>query len=63
MNIMRHILVVEDNPMNMELVLFVLQSNGMEVAQAVDRTKALELTKGYRKAIAGNVISIMYKAC
>ncbi|WP_214045209.1 hypothetical protein [Methanomethylovorans sp.] len=56
-------MVVEDNPMNMELVLFVLQSNGMEVAQAVDRTKALELTKGYRKAFAGNVISIMYKAC
>ncbi len=41
-NIMRRILVVEDNPMNMELVTFLLQSNGMEVTQAVDGTEALE---------------------
>ncbi|WP_292352688.1 response regulator, partial [Methanomethylovorans sp. PtaU1.Bin093] len=39
---MRRILVVEDNPMNMELVTFLLQSNGMEVTQAVDGTEALE---------------------
>lgn len=42
---MRRILVVEDNPMNMELVTFLLQSNGMEVTQAVDGTEALERAK------------------
>jgi len=42
---MTRILVVEDNPMNMELVTFLLQSNGMEVTQAVDGTEALERVK------------------
>ena len=42
---MTRILVVEDNPMNMELVTFLLQSNGMEVTQAVDGLEALEQVK------------------
>lgn len=42
---MTRILVVEDNPMNMELVTFLLQSNGLEVIQAVDGIEALERVK------------------
>ena len=36
------VLVVEDNPMNMELVAYLLKSNGMEVTQAFDGLEALE---------------------
>lgn len=39
---MANILVVEDNPMNMELVTYLLQCNGMEVTQAVDGLEALD---------------------
>lgn len=39
---MMHVLVVDDNPMNMELVVFVLQSNEIEVTQAVDGLEALD---------------------
>lgn len=39
---MTSILVVEDNPMNMELVTCILESNGIEVTQAVDGLEALE---------------------
>ncbi|WP_292466364.1 response regulator [Methanolobus sp.] len=42
---MTRILVVEDNSMNMELVTYLLQSNGMEVTQAVDGPEALERIK------------------
>jgi len=36
------VLVVEDNPMNMELVAYLLKSNRMEVTQAFDGLEALE---------------------
>jgi two-component system cell cycle response regulator DivK len=39
---MTSILVVEDNPMNMELVTCLLESNGIEVTQAVDGLEALD---------------------
>lgn len=39
---MKRILVVEDNAMNMELVTYILQSNGIDVTQAVDGPEALE---------------------
>lgn len=39
------ILVVEDNPMNMELVTYLLESNGIEVTQTVDGLDALEKIK------------------
>lgn len=42
---MASILVVEDNQMNMELVVFLLESNGMKVTQAFDGPEALELLK------------------
>jgi two-component system cell cycle response regulator DivK len=42
---MTSILVVEDNPMNMELVVFLLKTNGMEVAQACDGLEAIEMLK------------------
>lgn len=40
---MTSILVVEDNPMNMELVVYLLKANGMEVTQAFDGLEALEI--------------------
>lgn len=40
---MTSILVVEDNPMNMELVAYLLKTNGMEVTQAFDGLEALEI--------------------
>lgn len=40
---MTSILVVEDNPMNMELVAYLLKANGMEVTQAFDGLEALEI--------------------
>lgn len=42
---MASILVVEDNPMNMELVAFILESNGIEVTQAADGAEVLERIK------------------
>jgi two-component system cell cycle response regulator DivK len=42
---MASILVVEDNPMNMELVTCLLESNGIEVTQAVDGIEALGMIK------------------
>ncbi|WP_324446752.1 response regulator [Methanosarcina sp.] len=42
---MTSILVVEDNPMNMELVTCLLESNGIEVTQAVDGLEALDKVK------------------
>ncbi|MHC1753980.1 MAG: response regulator [Methanosarcina sp.] len=42
---MASILVVEDNPMNMELVTCLLESNGIEVTQAVDGIEALDMIK------------------
>lgn len=39
---MTRILVVEDNPMNMELVTFILTARGIEVMQAFDGPEALE---------------------
>jgi len=42
---MASILVVEDNSMNMELVTCLLESNGIEVTQAVDGLEALEMIK------------------
>ncbi|WP_321417892.1 response regulator [uncultured Methanomethylovorans sp.] len=42
---MTSILVVEDNPMNMELVAYLLKSNGMEVTQTFDGLEALEMLK------------------
>jgi two-component system cell cycle response regulator DivK len=36
------ILVVEDNPMNMELVTYILTTNGMDVTPAFDGKEALE---------------------
>jgi two-component system cell cycle response regulator DivK len=44
---MTKILVVEDNPMNMELVAYLLESNGMEVTQAVDGHVALEMINNH----------------
>ncbi len=42
---MKRILVVEDNPMNMELVAELLESNGMEVTKAADGPESLEIIK------------------
>ena len=42
---MTSILVVEDNPMNMELVTCLLESNGIEVTQAADGLEALDRIK------------------
>ena len=42
---MTKILVVEDNFVNMELVVFLLESNGMEVTSAFDGREALEILK------------------
>jgi two-component system cell cycle response regulator DivK len=42
---MASILVVEDNPMNMELVTCLLESNGIKVTQAVDGIEALDMIK------------------
>jgi two-component system cell cycle response regulator DivK len=42
---MTSILVVEDNPMNMELVVYLLEANGIEVTQAFDGLEALEILK------------------
>ncbi|MDD3247317.1 MAG: response regulator [Methanosarcina sp.] len=42
---MASILVVEDNPMNLELVTCLLESNGIEVTQAVDGLEALDMIK------------------
>lgn len=42
---MTNILVVEDNFVNMELVVFLLESNGMEVTSAFDGWEALEILK------------------
>ncbi len=39
---MPSILVVEDNPMNMELVTYLLTTNGMDVVQAFNGLDALE---------------------
>jgi two-component system cell cycle response regulator DivK len=41
------VLVVEDNPMNMELVAYLLKANEMEVTQAFDGLEALEILKKY----------------
>jgi two-component system cell cycle response regulator DivK len=42
---MTKILVVEDNPMNMELVTFILAAGGIDVTQAFDGPEALEKIK------------------
>jgi len=42
---MTKILVVEDNPMNMELVTFILAAGGIDVTQAFDGPEALERIK------------------
>ncbi|MCL7413199.1 MAG: response regulator [ANME-2 cluster archaeon] len=42
---MTHILVVEDNPMNMELVVDLLESYGYEVTGSQESARALELVK------------------
>jgi len=42
---MTQILVVEDNPMNMELILDLLESYGYEVTAAEDGIEALECVK------------------
>ncbi|AKB77895.1 response regulator receiver [Methanosarcina horonobensis HB-1 = JCM 15518] len=42
---MTSILVVEDNPLNMELVTCLLELNGIEVTQAVDGLEALDKIK------------------
>jgi len=42
---MAHILVVEDNPMNMELAVDLLESYGHEVTSAYDGLEALEHIK------------------
>ncbi|MCQ6961932.1 response regulator [Methanolobus chelungpuianus] len=39
---MTRVLVVEDNPMNMELVTFILTAGGIEVMQAFDGPEALD---------------------
>ena len=39
------ILVVEDNPMNMELVIAILEGGGYEVAGAIDAEEGIELAK------------------
>ncbi|MDN5309299.1 MAG: two-component system, cell cycle response regulator DivK [Methanolobus sp.] len=39
---MTRVLVVEDNPMNMELVTFILTAGGFEVMQAFDGPEALD---------------------
>ena len=39
------VLVVEDNPMNMELVTYILKSAGIEVIQAFDGPEALDKIK------------------
>ncbi len=41
MNKMIKVLVVEDNPMNMELVTYILTSGGIDVTQAFDGLEAL----------------------
>jgi two-component system cell cycle response regulator DivK len=40
---MANILVVEDNPMNMELTVDLLEADGYEVAKAEDGSQALEI--------------------
>ncbi|MCG7848525.1 MAG: response regulator [ANME-2 cluster archaeon] len=42
---MTHILVVEDNPMNMELVVDLLESYGYEVTGSLESARALNLVK------------------
>lgn len=42
---MTSILVVEDNPMNMELAVYLLEANGIEITQAFDGLEALEILK------------------
>jgi len=42
---MKHILVVEDNPMNMELVVDLLELYGYDVTGAEDGFEALEFVK------------------
>ena len=42
---MAHILVVEDNPMNMELAVDLLETYGYEITPAEDGFKALERVK------------------
>ena len=42
---MTNILVVEDNQMNMELVVYLLELNGVEVTQAFDGPEALDILK------------------
>jgi len=43
---MTHILVVEDNPLNMELISDLLESYGYEVTGANDGEEALEIISG-----------------
>jgi two-component system cell cycle response regulator DivK len=43
---MRTILVVEDNPMNMELTVVLLESWGYKVGQAEDGAQALDEVRG-----------------
>ncbi len=42
---MTKILVVEDNPMNMELVIEILTSQGFTVQTAIDGEEAIEMTE------------------
>ncbi len=43
---MNNILVVEDNTMNMDLVTYLLNTNGMNVTQAFDGQEALKKVQG-----------------
>jgi two-component system cell cycle response regulator DivK len=42
---MATVLVIEDNPMNMELVTYLLNSNGIQVLQATEGLEALDRIK------------------
>jgi CheY-like chemotaxis protein len=48
---MRAVLIVEDNPMNMELASDILSAAGHRVVQAVDATQAIALAKLHKPAL------------
>jgi two-component system cell cycle response regulator DivK len=48
---MVRIVVIEDNPVNMKLVTYILKTAGMEVLQAVDAESGLELIRAEKPAL------------
>lgn len=48
---MARILIVEDNPQNMKLAVFLLENAGHEVLQAADAQAALDLARRCRPAL------------